>query len=216
MLRADLHVHTEYSPDCNTPLSRIVDHCLEVDINCLAISDHNTTEGALKLKEKAPFMVIVAEEVMTPYGEIMGMFLEESIPAGLPVAETIARIRAQGGLVAIPHPFDRFRNSALKREVIRELAEHGEIDIIEVFNSRTPLYRSSARAKSFAKKYGLPGSAGSDAHTLKAIGNAFVEMSEFEGRQDFLPALAAGRVFGHRTNPLVHIRSVVARFRSKL
>lgn len=216
MLRADLHVHTEYSPDCNTPLSRIVDHCLEADINCLAISDHNTIEGALKLKELAPFVVIIAEEVMTPDGEIMGMFLEENIPAGLPVAETVGRIRAQGGLVAIPHPFDRFRNSALKREITQELAEHGEIDVIEVFNSRTPLYRSSARAESLARKYGIPGSAGSDAHTLQAIGNAFVEMPEFEGREDFLPALAAGRIFGHRTNPLVHIRSVVARFRSRL
>ncbi|MFO8143080.1 MAG: PHP domain-containing protein [Dehalococcoidales bacterium] len=209
-------MHTEYSPDCNTPLSRIVDHCLEAAINCLAISDHNTTEGALKLKEEAPFMVIVAEEVMTPYGEIMGMFLEETIPAGLSVAETISRIRAQGGLVAIPHPFDRFRHSALNQRITRELAERGEIDIIEVFNSRTLLYRSSAQAESFAREYGLPGSAGSDAHTLQAIGNAFVEMPEFGGREDFLPALEAGRVYGHRTNPLVHIRSVVARFRSRL
>ena len=216
MLKADLHVHTEYSPDCNTPLVRIIDHCRETGIDCLAISDHNTIEGALKMQDIAPFRVIVAEEVLTPYGEIMGMFLKENVPGGLSVAETISRIRAQGGLVSIPHPFDRFRQSALDNGITRELAEQGEIDIIEVFNSRTPLYRSSARAESFARKYGIPGSAGSDAHTLQAIGNAYVEMPEFNGREDFLSALADGTVFGHRTNPFVHINSVLARLRSRL
>lgn len=216
MIKADLHVHTEYSPDCNTPLARIIDRCRETGIDCLAISDHNTIEGALKMQKDAPFLVIVAEEVLTPHGEIMGMFLKENIPAGLSVAETISRIKAQGGLVAIPHPFDKFRQSALDSEITRGLAEQGEIDIIEVFNSRTPLYRSSAKAERFAKKYGIPGSAGSDAHTLQAIGNAYVEMPEFNGREDFLSALAGGTVFGHRTNPLVHISSVLARLKSKL
>ncbi len=216
MLKADLHIHTEYSPDCNTPLARIIDRCRETGIDCLAVADHNTIEGALKMQDIAPFPVIVAEEVLTPHGEIMGMFLKENIPGGLSVAETISRIRAQGGLVAIPHPFDRFRHSALDSEITRGLAEQGEIDVIEVFNSRTPLYRSSARAESFARKYGIPGSAGSDAHTLQAIGNAYVEMPEFNGREDFLSALAGGTVSGHRTNPFVHINSVLAKLKSKL
>ncbi len=216
MLKADLHIHTEYSPDCNTPLARIIDRCLEVGINCIAISDHNTIEGALKLQDIASFTVIVAEEIMTPHGEIMGMFLKESIPGGLSVAETISRIRTQDGLVAVPHPFDRFRQSALDIDITRSLAEQGEIDVVEVFNSRTPLYRSSARAESFARKYGIPGSAGSDAHTIQTIGDAYVEMPEFSGCQDFLSALARGTVFGHRTNPFVHINSVLARLKSKL
>ncbi|MDD4985347.1 MAG: PHP domain-containing protein [Dehalococcoidales bacterium] len=216
MLKADLHIHTEYSPDCNTPLARIIDRCLEVGINCIAISDHNTIEGALKMQDIAPFTVIVAEEILTPHGEIMGMFLKESIPGGLSVAETISRIRTQDGLVAIPHPFDRFRQSALNTGITRSLAEQGEINVVEVFNSRTPLYRSSARAESFARKYGIPGSAGSDAHTSQAIGDAYVEMPEFSGCQDFLSALAGGTVFGHRTNPFVHINSVLARLKSKL
>ena len=216
MLKADLHVHTEYSPDCNTPLARIIDRCLEVGINCIAISDHNTIEGALKMQDIAPFRVIVAEEILTPHGEIMGMFLKESIPGGLSVAETISRIRTQDGLVAIPHPFDRFRQSALNIDITRRLAEQGELDFIEVFNSRTPLYRSSARAESFARKYGIPGSAGSDAHTVQSIGDAYVEMPEFNGCQDFPGALARGTVCGHRTNPFVHINSVLARLKSKL
>jgi predicted metal-dependent phosphoesterase TrpH len=216
LLKADLHVHTEYSPDCNTPLARIIEHCLEAGINCLAISDHNTTEGALKMKELAPFRIIVAEEILTYHGEIMGMFLTEDIQPGQSIPHTIAQIRSQGGLVAIPHPFDKFRQSALSREITRELAERGEIDVIEVFNSRTPLYRSSARAESFAKKYGIPGSAGSDAHNAQAIGNAYVEMPEFNGKDEFLSALKEGTIFGHRTNPLVHFNSVLARLKSKL
>lgn len=162
----------------------------------------------------APFPVIVAEEILTPHGEIMGMFLKEGIPNGLSVEETISRIRAQGGLVNIPHPFDIFRASALDSKVLEGLI--GQVDIIEVFNARSLLYRSSAKAQMFAQKYGIPGSAGSDAHTANEIGNGYVEMPEFNGRDDFLDALAKGKVFGHRTNPLVHLNSVLAKLRSNL
>lgn len=216
MLRADLHVHTEYSPDCNSQLAKIIEHCIKAGINCIAISDHNTVEGALKMKRMAPFKVIVAEEILTRHGEIMGMFLKKDVPPGQSVPDTVAQIRSQDGLVAIPHPFDVFRQSALDSEITRELAERGEIDVIEVFNSRTPLYRSSARADSFAEKYGIPKSAGSDAHTLQAIGNAYVEMPEFEGKEDFLSALNEGNVFGHRTNPVVHFNSFLARLKNRL
>jgi len=216
MLKADLHIHTEYSADCSTPLEQIINRCQETGINCIAIADHHTAEGALKMQGIAPFPVIVAEEILTPHGEIMGMFLKESIPSGLSVEETIARIRAQDGLVCIPHPFDILRPTALDSEIIEELAAQGQIDIIEVFNSRTIFRRYSAKAKTFAQKYGIPGSAGSDAHTPQAIGNAYVVMPEFNGRDDFLQALAKGRIIGHRTSPLVHINSALARLRSNL
>jgi len=214
LLKADLHVHTEYSIDCNTPLKEIIARCQERDINCLAISDHGTIEGALKMQKIAPFQVIVAEEILTPRGEIMGVFLNDGIPSGLSVDETVSRIRAQNGLVLIPHPFDRFRPSALDNEALEELRTQGQIDAIEVFNSRTPLYRSSTRAKAFARKHGIPGSAGSDAHTPYEIGNAYVEMPEFSGRDEFLEALAQGKIFGHRTNPLTHFNSIWARLKS--
>ncbi len=216
MLKADLHVHTEYSLDCNTPLPEIITRCQERGINCLAISDHGTIEGALAMQKIAPFKVIVAEEILTPRGEIMGVFLKEGIPSGLSVSETVARIRAQNALVLIPHPFDRFRPSALDNESLEELQAQGEIDAIEVFNSRTPLYRSSTKAEAFARKHGLPGSAGSDAHTPYEIGNAYVEMPEFSGRDDFLEALAQGEIFGHRTNPLTHFNSIWARLKNSL
>ena len=213
-MKADLHIHTKYSLDCNTSLEQIISRCEEISINCIAIADHGTVEGALKIQDIAPFPVIVAEEILTPHGEIMGMFLEEGIPSGLSVEETISSIKVQGGLVCIPHPFCMFRASALDTDILEEMIE--QVDIIEVFNARSILRRSSAKAQIFAQKYGIPGSAGSDAHTPHEIGNGYVEMPEFNGKDDFLDALAEGRVFGHRTNPLVHINSVWARLKSNL
>ena len=213
MLKADLHIHTAYSMDCNTPLERVIERCLETGINCIAVADHGTIEGALKLQNIAPFKVIVAEEILTPYGEIMGMFLQEGIPSGLSVEQTIARIRAQGGLVCIPHPFETFRHSAFDSQLIETIIE--QIDIIEVFNSRSPLLRSSAKANLFAEKHGIAKSAGSDAHTIIEIGNAYLEMPEFNGRDDFLQALEKSKISGQRTNPLIHFASVWARLKNQ-
>jgi len=213
LLKADLHIHTEYSIDCNMPLEKIVSRCLKMGINCIAICDHGTAEGALKMRDIAPFPVIVAEEILTPKGEIIGMFLEETIPSGLPVEQTISRIRAQGALVCIPHPFDAFRHSALLNKIIEEIAE--QIDIIEVFNSRTLPPQNSAKALAFALKYGIAKSAGSDAHTLYEIGNAYVEMPEFNGKDDFLQALEKGNISGHITNPFIHFASVWTKLRKR-
>lgn len=214
LLKADLHIHTEYSMDCTTPLEKIINRCLELGINCIAIADHGTIEGALEIQRLAPFTVIVAEEISTPQGEIMGMFLKETIPSGLSVEQTISQIRAQGALVCIPHAFDMFRPSALGGKIAEEIVEH--IDVMEVFNSRSPLLRSSAKALAFAQKYGIVRSAGSDAHTPDAIGNAYVEMAEFNGKDDFLQALARGKIYGHRTNPVTHFSSVLARLKTRL
>jgi len=214
MIKADFHIHTEYSVDSETPLPRIIERCLELGINCIAISDHGTIEGALELQKKAPFTVIVAEEIRTPRGEIMGMFLKEGIPGGLSVEQTIARIRAQGGLVAIPHPFDMLRGIGAGTDILKEIVE--EIDVIEVFNSRSPLRRSSRKARSFAREYDIPASAGSDAHTPGEIGNAYVEMPEFNGRDEFIQALRKGKIFGRRSSILVHFSSSWTRLKRQL
>ena len=213
LLKADLHIHTIYSFDCNTPLDKIISRCLETGINCIAIADHGTAEGALRAQSLAPFTVIVAEEILTTQGEIMGMFLRDTIPSGLSMEQTISRIRAQGGLVCIPHPFDTVARSALGGRILEEIAE--QIDVIEVFNSRSPFPGASTKALTFAHKHGIPGSVGSDAHTPSEIGNAYVEMPEFNGKDDFLQALAKGRIFGHKANPLVHFASTWARLRKK-
>ena len=214
MIKADLHVHTCYSIDCLSPLEQIVERCLELGINCIAVADHNTIAGALKLREIAPFKVIVAEEVLTPVGEIMGLFLSEEVPQGLSPQETISRIRSQGGLVAIPHPFGRSlpwnTNPLTSAEVL------SQVDIIETFNSRTPFSSSVARAAKLAKEQGKIASAGSDAHTLGEIGRAYVEMPEFEGPDDFLNSLAQGKIFGQKSSYLAHFASTWARTRKRI
>ena len=214
LLKADFHIHTEYSMDCNTTLEEIINRCLEVGINCIATADHGTAEGGLKMQTIAPFPVIVAEEILTPHGEIMGMFLKETIPSGLSVEETIARIRAQDGLVNIPHPFDIFRQSALTSKMAEEIIS--QIDVIEVFNARCTLPGCLAKAEMFAQKYGIAKSAGSDAHTPGEIGNAYIEMPEFSGKDDFINALKQGKISGHRTSPLIHLRSAWTKLKKRL
>jgi predicted metal-dependent phosphoesterase TrpH len=214
LIKADLHIHTCYSRDCLTPLEQIVERCLELGINCIAVADHNTIAGALKLKEIAPFKVIVAEEILTPVGEIMGLFLSEEVSRGLSPQETISRVRSQGGLVAIPHPFGRSlpwnANPLTSTEVL------SQVDIIETFNSRTPFSNSNARAWQLAKEQGKAASAGSDAHTLGEIGRAYVEMPEFDGPDDFLDSLAQGKIFGQKSSYLAHFASTWARIRKNI
>ena len=192
-------------------LDQIIERCLARAINCIAVADHGTIEGALKMQSRAPFKVIVAEEILTHHGEIMGMFLKKTIPSGQSVEKTIAEIKAQGGLVCIPHPFDNLRPSAFSGKILAEIRE--EVDVIEVFNSRAVLLRHSTRAKNFALKHGIPGGAGSDAHTLYEIGNAYVEMPEFNGRDDFLQALRKSKIHRHRLSFLVHFNSTWTRIK---
>lgn len=195
------------------PLQQVIDRCLEKGINCVAIADHGTIEGALKLKEMAPFTVIIAEEILTPHGEIMGMFLTETIPSSITADEAIASIRAQGGLVNVPHPFDTFRGSALDHKELYRVAK--QLDLVEVFNARTLVRNNSTKARNFALKYGKPGSAGSDAHTPLEIGNAYVEMVEFDTKEEFLKSLAAGKLHGNQTNPLKYLLNIGVRLRNK-
>ncbi len=211
MFKADFHIHSQYSMDCNTSLEQIIQSCQKKNINCIALADHGAIEGALKMKSIAPFYVIVAEEVLTTEGEIMGMFLQELVPSGLSMEESIRRIKAQGGLLCAQHPFDKFRADALKAEVMDKIAD--QIDVVEVFNARNPLLRSSHQARIFAEEHHLPGTAGSDAHAAYEIGNAYVEIPEFKGKEDFLQALVQGKVYGHRANPLSRFSSLWARIK---
>jgi predicted metal-dependent phosphoesterase TrpH len=214
LLKADFHIHTRFSMDSSTDPKEVVSVCLQKKINCIAIADHGAIEGALVVKKLAPFYVIVAEEVLTTRGEIMGMFLQELVPSGLSIEESIRRIKEQGGLVCAQHPFDKFRADALKVEVIEEIKS--QIDLVEVFNSRNPLLRSSQQAREFAAKHNLPGSAGSDAHSSYEIGNAWVEMPEFTGKEDFLRSLVQGKIHGHRANPISHFSSLISRIRKAI
>jgi predicted metal-dependent phosphoesterase TrpH len=200
--------------DCQTPLDKIINRCQELEINCIAIADHGTAAGALEMQKIAPFKVIVAEEVLTTHGEIMGMFLKETIPSGITPREAIKRIREQDGLVNIPHPFETIRGSALKDAMIDEIAE--DIDLMEVLNSRSPFPANTNKAHAFAEKHGIPGGAGSDAHTVFEIGNAYIEMPDFNTKEEFLRAVAAGKIYGKRSGVFVHFFSRWARLKTKL
>jgi len=207
LIRADLHIHTCYSIDCCTSLEELVKHCLEAGINCLAVTDHDTIAGALKLREIAPFKIIIGEEISTSAGDLIGLFLNEEIPPALSPQETIARIKSQGGLADIPHPFGRWPGYNCKKLRAPEIISR--VDIIEVSNSAT-LLPSSRKAWNLALKYNLAPSAGSDAHTLGEIGKAYVEIAEFDSPADFLVSLSQGSIFGRKSGLLAHLTSAWA------
>lgn len=183
-------------------LERVIERCREAELGCVAISDHGTVEGALKMQSIAPFKVIIAEEILTDNGEIMGMFLKETIPSHISLEEAVSRIKEQDGLVCLPHPFDPFRGIKLDNSKLTELA--GQLDVIEVFNARSPLPGTETKARKFAARHNLPGTAGSDSHTPNEIGRTYVEMPDFSDKDDFLRALREGKISQCRSSPLVH------------
>ena len=215
MLRTELHVHTRFSPDCATPPDKLVERCQKVGVNCVAITDHNTIQGALAIQEIAPELVIIGEEVKSAAGEITGLFLSEEIPAGLSPMETVKRIKAQGGLVSIPHPFDRMRRSVITASALEEVLPHA--DIIEVFNARNTFASANSRAKALAQERGLLISAVSDAHTLLELGRAYVEMPEFDGTPEgFKESLRQCHLVTRGITPLIHVATTLTKLRQRL
>jgi len=213
-MRADLHVHTCYSPDSLTSLEAVIETAHRRGLDKVAITDHNQLEGALRLRELAPELVIVGEEIRTTEGELLSFFLQEEVPGGLSPQETIARVRDQGGIVGIPHPMDQVRREAMGREALTRI--RAQLDCVEVFNARCLLAMDNQRVATWAEELGLPGTAGSDAHHAIEIGQAYVEMPPFTGREDFLEKLIQGRVQG-RSSPLwVHFFSTWAKMRKRL
>ncbi len=212
-LRIDLHTHTHYSPDSVLSPQGFVDACVRKGITCAAVTDHNTIRGALAVLEIASFPVIVGEEIRSAEGEIIGLFLTEEVPPGLAAAETIDRIRAQSGLVSLPHPLDRFRGG-VGAEGLARLASLA--DIVEVMNARTTLARDNAEAARLTGEHKLVGVAVSDAHSHWEIGRAYVEAPAFEGPQELLESLRWGTLAGRPSTPLVHLISRYAALRRRL
>jgi predicted metal-dependent phosphoesterase TrpH len=203
-LKVDMHTHSEYSPDSRTLLSSQAAAIKAAGLNVVCATDHNTIEGALRLRELADgFRVIVGEEVSSRDGEIIGLFLDKAVPRDLSAEETIARIHDQGGLVSVPHPFSRNRRFHLRRSVLEKVWK--DIDCIEVFNAREAFTQDNVRAAAFAREKGLPGAVGSDAHRASEIGRAWVEVEEFAGREDFIAALREGSVIGKLTGNYIHV-----------
>jgi hypothetical protein len=215
-IKLDLHVHTRYSWDSYTTLEEIVTGLQVKGIDGLAVTDHNTIVGALKLKEIAPSppAIIVGEEIKTREGEIIGLFLTEEIPPDLTPEETVFRIKSQGGLVCIPHPFDRLRKLRLKTKALYRIID--QVDIIEAFNSRNLFNRDNGKAKKLAVLKGIPVCAGSDAHSLYELGRSYVEVENFRSPKEFLENLSSAKLVMKKSGIYSHILTVKNKYIKKV
>ncbi|MGH7546447.1 MAG: PHP-associated domain-containing protein [Gemmatimonadota bacterium] len=206
--RLDLHVHTRYSYDCLSPVEEVLRVARERGLDKVAITDHNEIEGAFAARALDPGRVIVGEEVRTAEGfDLIGLFLNEKIPAHTPAREAARAIREQGGVVYVPHPFAAGKGGG--GAFLDALLPW--IDVVEVFNARLHRAGLNRRAQRWAVEHGRPGGAGSDAHSHTEIGRASVDVPPFEGRDGLLAALAQGRVCGASSSPHVHLYSTWAK-----
>jgi predicted metal-dependent phosphoesterase TrpH len=213
-IRVDMHSHTRLSKDSLNNPRRLVETAADRGLGALCVTDHNALANALALSRlpDLPIKVIPSEEVKTGEGEIIGYFLSELVPRGLTPEETARRIRGQGGLVCVPHPFDSLRSaSRLQMEALDRLVEAGFVDILEVLNARSINPEDNELALKYAKEHGLAMSAGSDAHTLTEVGRAYVEIPPFDTPQEFLAALRQGKIRGTLSSKLIHLGSTWAR-----
>jgi glycosyltransferase involved in cell wall biosynthesis/predicted metal-dependent phosphoesterase TrpH len=206
-LFADFHVHSHHSKDCVMPVADILERAREVGLDVIAITDHDSAAGGLEAREIADrygVRVIVGEEVKSSEGEVIGLFLERTIPGGMTFAETLAAIREQGGVVYVPHPFDRLHTIPAP-QVLR--ANVADIDVLEVFNSRLAFPGFNELAEQFAQRYRIPAAAGSDSHVLPGIGTAMCGIDDFSGPEDFVAALSEVRIV-RRPRSLIYLQSL--------
>ena len=207
-IHVDLHMHTDHSSDCATPVETLLGTARDAGLGAIAITDHNETSGAFAAAEVADefgVKVIIAEEVKTAeQGEVIGLFLTEKIERGMTMAETIAEIRRQGGLVYVPHPFDRL-HSVPDYEHLLDMVE--DIDILEVFNPRVALSAFNEEAERFAAKYRIVPGAGSDSHVAQGLGTVMTRVHDFEGPEEFLESMRDADIVRKKRN-LVYVQTL--------
>ncbi len=173
----DLHNHSDRSYDASNTLADYERAHAAGRFDVVAITDHNRIDGALAFAAAASFPVIVGMEIDTADGELIGLFLEETIPTGLPASETAERIRAQGGFVYLQHPFYRLVRRPLTARAREQLADQGLVDVVEGRNGGPFTAVPDARARAWASERGLPLGAGSDAHEPPGIGRCLVSVA---------------------------------------
>jgi hypothetical protein len=195
LIDVDLHMHTDHSGDCATPVEHLLATAREQGLGAIAVTDHNEVSGAFEAAEKAAefgVKIIIAEEVKTAsQGEVIGLFLQEKIPRGLTLEETVAEIKRQGGLVYVPHPFDRM-HAVPDYEHLLDIVE--DIDAIEIYNPRVAIGSFNEEADRFAAKYRILAGAGSDSHVAPGLGSVRVRMPDFDGPEEFLEALREAEI----------------------
>ena len=209
---ADFHIHTRFSRDSILSEESFARKAIERGLTHVAITNHNNVEGAIAVRDKVAELgladqldVILGEEVSTADGEVVGVFLTTTIPRGLSANETADEIHRQGGLVSIPHPFDPFRNAHIREGPLRNLAETGKIDMVEVFNCRVTLQRHNVEAAEFAARYGIPGIASSDTHSSFEVAMAFNAMPAFDDADALRASLAENEWHASRSTVFIHV-----------
>ena len=204
----DLHMHTDHSHDCATPVEVLLATAREQGLGAIAVTDHNVITGAYEAREKAAeygVKIILAEEVKTAsQGEVIGLFIEEKIPRGLTLAETVAEIKRQGGLVYVPHPFDRM-HAVPDYEHLLTIID--DIDAIEVYNPRVAIGSFNEEAQRFAAKYRILAGAGSDSHVAPGLGSVRVRMHDFDGPEEFLESLRTA-VITTKPSSLLYVQAL--------
>jgi hypothetical protein len=204
----DLHMHTDHSGDCATPVEVLLDAARRQGLGAIAVTDHNEVSGAFEAVEKAAefgVKIIVGEEVMTSDGgEVIGLFLQERIPKGVTLREAVDEIRRQGGVVYVPHPFDRM-HSVPDYEHMLEIVD--DIDAVEIFNPRVAIASFNEEAARFAAKYRMVAGAGSDSHVAQGLGSVRLTMRDFDGPEEFLASLSAAEI-RTKTGTLVYVQAL--------
>jgi dephospho-CoA kinase len=213
-LRMDLHLHTEASWDCLSDPEAILRRARALGYGRIAITDHNRLDLALQMAERHPDAIVPGEEVKTAEGiDVIGLYLTEEIPRGTPAAKTIEWIRDQGGIPYLPHPYAGGKGGGGRlADVLAPLC-----DVVEVFNARLHSPAANHKAEELARRHGTLRGAGSDAHTVREIGNAFVDLPRHPNRPDaFKVALSRAQTGGTEASRLVHLASTWAKVRKKL
>jgi predicted metal-dependent phosphoesterase TrpH len=188
-VRVDLHLHSHYSHDGRSSLQELIERCAECDLDRIALTDHNTVEGALALAKIAPDLAIVGEEAKTREGEMIGLFITGRLPPYMPAEDVMDMIHDMGGLTYVPHPLDRHR-AHFSVERMLELADR--IDIIETYNAWCEPAENQAAAQ-LAKDLGKVCATGSDSHAASELGRSWMEIEDYTTPQDFLENLRFAR-----------------------
>jgi len=209
LIDIDLHMHTDHSSDCATPVKVLIETARDRGFGAIAITDHNEVSGAQEaarvVEDMDDFKVIVAEEVMTSdAGEVIGLFLTERIPKGVTMREAIDEIKRQGGLVYVPHPFDRL-HSVPDYENLLDIVE--DIDLMEVFNPRVAISSFNEEAERFARKYNIIPAAGSDSHVAQGLGAVRNRLHDFDGPEEFLESMRQAEITRRHKN-LVYVQAL--------
>jgi predicted metal-dependent phosphoesterase TrpH/glycosyltransferase involved in cell wall biosynthesis len=208
LIDVDLHMHTDHSGDCATPVEHLLATAREQGLGAIAVTDHNEVSGAFEAAEKAAefgVKIIIGEEVKSAaQGEVIGLFLQEKIPRGLTLEETVAEIKRQGGLVYVPHPFDRM-HAVPDYEHLLKIVD--DVDAIEVYNPRVAIGSFNEEAERFAAKYQIVRGAGSDSHVAAGLGSVRIRMHDFDGPAEFLESLRHAEI-STKSGTLLYVQAL--------